>query len=275
MSPFAINTIAQIKNICREYDIVPSRQRGQNFLINEVIVKEVIQTAELNKDDIVLEIGSGFGILTEEIAVIAKKVLAIEIDKTLANILKKRFVDFKNTEIIQDDIRCFDSDKYGLKKYKLIANLPFNLSGFILRKFLTAKNKPELISLVLQKEIGRKIIAQPGEMTKLSLMVQLYGQVKIVKEIKSGNFWPRPKVDSIIIKIKPFKRINFDQEKLFQFIRAGFSSPRKYLLNNLIKSGIIEKEKAIKKFQKLGMDLKIRAEDLSVENWKDLGEEEH
>jgi len=275
MSLFAVDTIAQIKNICREYGITPSRQRGQNFLINEAIVKEVIQTAELNKDDVVLEIGPGFGILTEKIAVRAKKVLAIEIDKTLVNILKKKFFDFKNAEIIQDDIRCFDSDKYGLKKYKLIANLPFNLTGFVLRKFLTAKNKPESISLVLQKEIGKKIIAQSGEMTKLSLMVQLYGQVEIIREIKSGNFWPRPKVDSVIVKIRPFKRINFDQEKLFQFIRAGFSSPRKYLLNNLIKSGIIEKDKAIKKFQNLGLNLKIRAEELSVEDWKEAGEEEH
>jgi len=238
------------KIICQRYQIKPLRRRGQNFLINDSVIKKILQTADLNKKDNVLEIGAGSGSLTKEISKKVKKVIAVEIDKKLIEVLKQELKDFKNIKVVQDDIRNIKLSDYGLKNYKLVANLPFNITGLILKQFLTDTVKPELIVLILQREVGERIISQPPRMSKLSVMVQFYGQAKIVSNIKKDNFWPKPNVDSVILKIKPFVSPLFKNEDIFfQIIRAGFSSPRKFLLNNLVKSAIIPKGESNKKIR--------------------------
>ncbi len=256
------------KAICRRYQIKPLRRRGQNFLINGFIIKKILQSAELNKKDNVLEIGPGLGILTRELAKEVKGVIAVEIDRELVRVLKNELKDFKNIKIVQEDIRKIRPLDYGLKKYKIVANLPFNITGLVLKQFLTSSIKPEIIVVMLQKEVGERIIAQPPQMSKLSVMIQFYGQPKIISNIKKDNFWPKPKVDSVILKIKLFISPRFHDENLFfQIVRAGFSSPRKYLLNNLEKGAMISKEKGKKIFEQINLNKKIRAQELSVEEW--------
>ena len=282
------------KVICQRYQFKPLRRRGQNFLINDFIIKKVLQAADLNKKDNVLEIGPGLGALTRKLAEKAKEVVAVEIDQQLVRVLKNELKDYQNIKIVQKDIREIKLSDYGLKSYKIVANLPFNITGLVLKRFLSHSIKPETIVVILQKEVGERIIAQPPQMSKLSVMIQFYGQPKIISNIKKDNFWPKPRVDSVILRIKPFISPRFQDENLFfQIVRAGFSSPRKYLLNNLVKSAIIpkgepnkkirfsclrslkefqaplmiNKEKGKEFFKQINLDTKIRAQELSVEEW--------
>ncbi|MGC9049133.1 MAG: 16S rRNA (adenine(1518)-N(6)/adenine(1519)-N(6))-dimethyltransferase RsmA [Patescibacteria group bacterium] len=280
----SMSLIAEIRQVCQKYSIKPLRKRGQNFLINPKIYAKIIEAAELKKDDIILEIGAGLGNLTRQLAERVKKVIAVEIDKRLIEILKKQLADYRNIEIVQGDIRNFQfsifnfqinsvptghltkGDKFQIPNLKIIGNIPYNLTGIILRKFLSEKLKPKLMVLMLQKEVAQRIVARPPKMSLLSVMVQFYGQPKIISYVSKNNFWPRPKVDSAILRIST-TNIQIDEKKFFEVLRAGFSAPRKYLLNNLIKKSIIDKEQGEKIFRKLNLNLKIRAQELSVGDW--------
>lgn len=265
-----MSLIKEIREICRKYQIKPLRRRGQNFLINPKICAKIIEAADLTKDDVVLEIGAGLGTLTKELAKKANKVIAVEIDKKLAEILKKQVEIYRNIRIVGENILKFQVRRYKLANYKIVANLPYNITGAVLRKFLASESpKPSLMVLMLQKEVAQRICAQPPKMNLLATVVQFYGQPKIISYISRNNFWPKPKVDSAILKISNFRFpiSNIDEQRFLKIVKAGFSAPRKYLLNNLIKNGIIKKEEGQKIFEKLNFNLKIRAQELGVEEW--------
>ncbi len=250
----------------------PLRQRGQNFLITEKAIEKIVNTANLDHNDTVLEIGSGTGNLTKFLLK-AKKIIAIEIDNFLYNVLKEKFIDQENVIIKNEDIRDLQLKNLNLEKYKVIANIPFNITGFLIRKLLTQDNKPELIVLVIQKQVAQRIIADPPNNSLLSISVKFFGQPEIISYLNKNHFWPRPKVDSAILKIKPEKKYSINKDIFFKTVKAGFLHPRKYLLNNLSISGIIEKEKGMKVFKKIGLDNRIRAQELSVQDWVNLAKE--
>jgi len=271
-------SVKEIKDMCRKNNFVPLRRRGQNFLINRKIIKCIIDVAELSKKDVVLEIGPGLGALTAEIANKCKRIIAVEIDEKLVQILREEFKDCKNIEIIKDSILGGSPVLAMMKEksYKVVANIPFNITGRVLRILLKRENKPELVVIVVQKEVAQRITAKPPNMSLLSLSVQFYGKVVAVFNINKSNFWPQPKVDSIVLKIKPNEsKINREIEgNFFQLIKAGFFSKRKYLLNNLLKSAIMQameygerKEKFLEIFQEVGLDKKVRAQELSLGQW--------
>jgi 16S rRNA (adenine1518-N6/adenine1519-N6)-dimethyltransferase len=249
----------------------PLRRRGQNFLINPLIYQQIIEVAELKSDDVVLEIGPGLGHLTEHLIQRVKKVLAVEIDKDLVAILENKFITQKNLNIISDDALKIELKKLKLKKYKIVANLPYNITGAILRKFLSEKLQPETMTLMLQKEVAQRIIAQPPEMSLLSNMVQFYGQPKIITNVSRHNFWPIPKVDSAVIHIAGIHHPkNIDEKIFFNLLRAGFSSPRKYLMNNLIRNKIWSHDQAVKIFHQLSINVQARAENINLNQWESL-----
>jgi len=273
-------TPKEIKSICKQYNFVPLRRRGQNFLINPKIIKQIIDVADINREDVVLEIGPGLGALTKEIANKCKKIIAIEIDKKLVQILKEYSGNYKNIEIIRgsilDGIPVLALKE---KKYKVVANLPFNITGRVLRILLEQKNKPELIIVVVQKEVAQRITAKPPNMSLLSLSIQFYSQVSTVFNVNKSNFWPQPKVDSMVLKIKPneFKIKKEIEYNFFQLIKAGFSSKRKYLLNNLLKSVIMQasehgerKQRFLEIFKEVGLNRKVRAQELSLKQWIEI-----
>jgi len=273
--------VKEIKKICKKNDFVPLRRRGQNFLINPKVIGRIVDVAEINGDDVILEIGPGLGALTKPIADKCKKVIAVEIDKKLVEILKERLSNYINIEIIKGSILDGTSNlNLRKKKYKVVANLPFNITGRVLRILLEQRNKPELIVVVVQKEVAQRIVAQPPHMSLLSLAIQFYSQVNAVFSINKSNFWPQPRVDSTILKIRPNKsKIKQEiEDKFFQLIKAGFSSKRKYLLNNLVKSVIIiddcdakkQKQKFLEIFQETGLNEKVRAQELSLEQWIEI-----
>ena len=228
-----------IKNLFKKYKIYPSKRLGQNFLIKKSVLEKTIEAAELSLEDIVLEIGPGIGNLTQEIAKRAKKLIAVEKDKKMVEILKETLKDFKNIEIIQGDILKTDVSSYNLQatSYKLVANLPYYITSPVIRMFLESLNPPKLMVLMVQKEVAERICAYPPKMNLLAVSVQFYGKPEIVSLVSKKSFWPSPKVDSAILRIAPL--INADKRLInadlfFEIVKAGFSHPRKQLVNNLL-----------------------------------------
>jgi len=281
-----------IKEILSKYAARPSKGLGQNFLIDKNILNKIIESADIKSTDIILEVGPGLGTLTQELAKNAKKVVAIEKDKMMIEILKETLKDFKNVEVIQGDIL---KNKLDLpKKYKLVANIPYYLTSPLIRKFLEEKVQPEMMVLMLQKEVAQRICASSavasaedgktqtrrrqgyGErgMNLLAVSVQFYAEPKIISYVSKNCFWPAPKIDSAIIKITPARiatrSVAGGPDLFFKVVKAGFSQPRKQLGNNLSKMLKTERKKTEEWLLKNNIQPNQRAETLNVENWIDL-----
>jgi len=236
-----------VKILLKKYGIRPLKSLGQNFLVNERVFDRIIRAAELSSNDIILEIGPGIGNLTLRLGERVKKVIAIEKDKKMYEVLKKMLENqnVKNIKVIEQDALKLDFSQYIQKPYKLVANLPYYITSPVIRKFLELKKPPESMVLMVQKEVAQRICAKPPKMSLLAVSVQFYAKPKIISYVSKKSFWPRPKVDSAIIKIIPFKLSwsKKDIEKFFEIVKAGFSHPRKQLINNLSKGLNLEKQK--------------------------------
>ncbi len=260
---------------------------GQNFLVNQGALNKIIEAAELTAKDIILEVGPGIGTLTKELAKRAGKVITVEKDKLMIEILKETLKDYKNIETINDNILKFNPKSYNLKakSYKLVANIPYYLTSPLIRKFLESKNPPDKIILMIQKEVAQRICARPpspphqsskrtsgvgARMSLLAVSVQFYAKPKIISYISKKCFWPAPKIDSAIIKISDIKNLKIDAKKFFKIVKAGFSQPRKQLANNLSGSLKIDKIQVNAWLLKNKINPKQRAETLSVLDWEKL-----
>jgi 16S rRNA (adenine1518-N6/adenine1519-N6)-dimethyltransferase len=271
-----------VKDLLRKYNIQPFKGFGQNFLISENILKKIVEAANVNPEDIILEIGPGIGTLTQELAKKAKKVIAVEKDKKMVEILKETLVDFKNVEVLEGDALKLNPKNYKPRtnNYKLIANLPYNITSPVIRKFLEAKNPPIEMVLMVQKEVAQRICVKPpakGEvrpkgrpsMNLLAVSVQFYSEPKILFYVSKNNFWPRPKVDGAILRISRIRTNlpRIDTNLFFKIVKAGFSQPRKQILNNLSKVLKLEKEKTKYWLERNNIAYNQRAETLGMEDW--------
>ena len=264
-----------IKDFCKKYGIRPSKEFGQNFLIDREVLEAIVQAAELKRSDVVLEIGPGFGVLTAELAERVDRVVAVEADGKMAKILKEILEAPKNLKVVEKNILKLQVLDYGLRNYdyKLVANLPYQITSAVFRKFLSEEPRPGEITVMVQKEVAERICAEAGEMSLLSLSVQFYGQPELVAIVPSRAFWPEPEVDSAILKISKIKGIyeknkqEVDPEKFFRLAKIGFSSRRKQLQNNLA-GGLRLSNKSVQDIlTKLGFDSRIRAQDLGIKDW--------
>ena len=247
--------------------IKPNKRLGQNFLISDIILKKIIRASQIKSSDIILEIGPGTGILTKALAQKAKKIIAVEKDKRLINTLEKELPN--NVEIISGDILEIKNLKLP-KYYKLIANLPYYITAPVIRMFLE-NDPPKLMILMVQKEVGQRICASPPKMSKIAVFTQFYGKPEIISNVSSECFYPQPKVDSVILKITPFNNLDKTNKDLFsKIVRAGFSQPRKQLINNLSKSLDIKKQEIAEWFKKNKIKPEQRAETLKVKDWINL-----
>ena len=278
----------KIKKMLSDLQIKPSRHLGQNFLVDNSVLAKIISAADLSSEDIVLEVGPGLGVLTIELAKKVKKVIAVEKDKRMAEILKSVLADknIKNVEVVEDDILKLLTSNFQLlnkllitnyksQKYKVAANIPYYLTSVLIRKFLESENPPQSMTLMIQKEVAQRICARPPKMTLLSVAVQFYAEPKIISYVSKNSFWPKPKVDSAIIKIIPrTTRISEchpnNPNIFFNLIRAGFSQPRKQLINNLSKGLKISREKTSQILNQAGILPTQRPGELPVEKWLDL-----
>jgi 16S rRNA (adenine1518-N6/adenine1519-N6)-dimethyltransferase len=263
--------MSSLKEILRKYETLPIKRLGQNFLIDKNILRKIIEAAELSKRDVVLEVGPGIGNLTIELAKKVKKVVAVEKDERMVEILKERLKEEKieNVEIVNEDILKFLPSFKLRRSYKVVANIPYYLTSRLIRNLLEAKRRPRLIVLMIQKEVAQRICAKPPKMNLLAVSVQFYAKPKIVSYVSKNSFWPRPKVDSAIIKIEP-RETKFNANLFFKIVRAGFSHPRKQLINNLSRKLGRKKEEIKKLLSQLGISPKKRAEELSIEDWMKL-----
>ena len=247
---------------------------GQNLLKDKNQIRKIVEFSGIDKKDTVLEIGPGLGALTLEIAPKVKKVVCVEADRemvsSLRNILKED--NIKNVDIINDNIlSLFKNEKLnvpGIKKYKVVANIPYYLTSFLIRDILEIKNLPEDIFFIIQKEVGERICSKPGDMSILSVAVQYYAEPKILMSIPRGCFVPSPKVDSVLIKITP-KGVKKD-EQFFKIVKAGFSHPRKQLIGNLSTELGINRDVIKKWLSDNNLKPGERAEVLSLDQWKNL-----
>ncbi len=224
---------------------------GQNFLTSQSAVSKIVDTADPRGDDIILEIGPGKGVLTKKLLFFAGKVVAVEKDDNLFEFLKEKFkkeIEANKLDLIHGDILDFDPNIFSFYKdlnHKLVANIPYNITGAILKKFLSAETQPELMVLMVQKEVAERIVAKDKKESILSLSVKIYGEPKYIQTVKAGSFSPAPKVDSAILLIENISRGGFvngrhgvstleREMRFFEILRAGFKSKRKKLVSNLI-----------------------------------------
>lgn len=255
---------------------------GQNFLKNENVVKKIVEAANLTAHDLVLEIGPGKGVLTEKLARKARKVLAVEIDRNLVEILKNKFENFEKAEIINEDILKVNlidiinsnNPKQQSTGYKVVANLPYYITSPIIRFFLEAEIKPSEMILMVQKEVAERIVAKPGEMSILAVSVQYYAKPELLFTVPKEDFDPIPEVDSAVLKISNIEnqKSKIEVNKFFRVVRAGFCARRKTLANNISNSFHLDKNEVEEKIKTAGLTPTVRAQELSIENWKKLAE---
>ncbi|MDD5489051.1 MAG: 16S rRNA (adenine(1518)-N(6)/adenine(1519)-N(6))-dimethyltransferase RsmA [Candidatus Moranbacteria bacterium] len=246
---------------------------GQNFLTSDDISRKIADSAGLSTKDNVLEIGPGKGMLTKYLAEYAGKILALEIDRALASGLQKE--NYRNTKIIEGDILKINLPKLieenDFQNYKIVANLPYYITSKIIRLLLETKYPPRKMILMVQKEVGERIVALDSKESILSISVKFYAEPEILFYVAKENFDPAPEVDSVVIRIKRKKEIpKIDVKKFFSIVKAGFSSKRKMLVNNLSASFSVPKAELLKQMKKAGLDQKIRAEKLKIEDWLKL-----
>ncbi|MBI4118011.1 MAG: ribosomal RNA small subunit methyltransferase A [Parcubacteria group bacterium] len=247
---------------------------GQNFLKNESIARDLVRAAGVGPEDTVLEVGPGKGMITKILLEKALRVVAVEKDEALAAELAQTFseeVGNGKLTVVSADILLFDPKNYnlGAGSYKLVGSIPYYITGFFLRRFLSIDPQPETIALIIQKEVARRIIGG-GRESLLSISVKVYGEPRYVKTIRAGSFDPTPKVDSAILSIENISRGAFDttsEDRFFTVLRAGFAHPRKKLLGNLAHTGIDKNA-----FEKASVNVNARAENLSVDEWKRLAQ---
>lgn len=272
----------QIREIIKKNNLQIHKRLGQNFLIDRNVRDKIIAACAIKKEDLVLEIGPGLGALTESILPLSKRLIAIEKDKGLSFFLESNLADYGNLEIISEDILRYDIAalyKRRNSKIKVIGNLPFYITSPIIFHLLQNKRYIDSIFIGVQKEVAERIAATPGnkDYGLLSCSVQYHCQPVIKARISKGCFFPRPKVEASLVKMSIPEETAVkvkDEQLFFKVIRSAFNLRRKTLFNALIQSPIlkIDKELAKRSFESLGLDLKIRGEALSLEEFARLSD---
>ncbi len=267
-----VETIA----ILNKYGLRANKKLGQNFLINESIIYDIVKKANVTKEDVVIEIGPGLGSLTKELINNAKKVIAIELDPNMIDILKSRFGIFDNFEVIYGDVLKIDLEELikGYDSVKVVANLPYYITTPIIMKLLEDRLKIKSITVMVQKEVGERICAthKDKEYGAITVSVQYYSEPQIIIDVPKENFLPAPEVDSCVIRLDMREKppVFLKDEKLFfRLIKGAFTQRRKTINNSLTCSGK-SKEEIMAALNKLGIDSKLRAENLSIQQYADI-----
>jgi len=272
--------MVSIRKELAEYGLFPKKRLGQHFLVDGNILNKVVRTAQVGKEDVVVEVGPGLGEMTLALARLAKQVIAVEIDPKLVEILKKKLADCPNVEVVKSDILKVDFRSFFKKEghpVKVVANLPYQISTPLLFRFIEAKEVFSTLTLMLQREVAERMVAPPGgkEYGPLSIFVQLFLDVSIRFFIKSSAFFPPPKIESAVVhmvwKEKPV--LDEKDEKWFKsVVRAGFSHRRKTLANALKHSELPLPESIESRMEKVGIDPRRRPETLTTEEFIRLAE---
>jgi 16S rRNA (adenine1518-N6/adenine1519-N6)-dimethyltransferase len=302
-------TIEQLKTLFKRYHFKPNFTYGQNFLIDDIVLDDIITAADLKKEDAVLEIGPGIGNLTEKLLQKTNFVLSIEKDPKFLPVLKSLHKKYRNfqyeiADILEYDFKKalqsipspgvgrvaegrersnHDADNLSLipsphlerekLSYKVVANIPYYITGKILRMLLTVKMKPVSITLLTQKEVAQNIIAKAGDLSILAISVQIFGEPKIVKIVKPESFYPAPKVDSAILHINLYQKPKYkitNEKIFFQVVKACFAGKRKQIHNTLVNNLHLDRNQVIGILSELKINPAARPQELSIQQWINL-----
>ena len=262
--------------LLKRYDLRAHKGLGQNFLQDPLALEKIISAAEIQPMDSVLEIGPGLGSLTRYLAISAKEVVAVELDKNLLPPLKAILSPYQNIRLIHGDILKLSPKDLNLENdYIVVANIPYYITSAVIRHLLESELKPRRIVLTVQKEVAQRICAEPGDMSLLALSVQIYGKPRVAANISANAFFPAPKVDSAVLIVEIYSSPRIREELLntfFKLIKAGFSQKRKTLRNSLSSGLHISPTDAADLLTRVNIDPQRRAETLSIEEWEKLSE---
>lgn len=266
-----------IDKVCKKYGIAAKKSLGQNFLKNSFVLDKIIEVGDVNEGDAILEIGPGLGVLTELLVKNAENVLCVELDDRLIPILEGEFLEYENFSLWHQNILDVPNSEISEKlggKYKVIANIPYNITSPILRKFTEQEPIPELCVFMVQKEVAQRVKAKPGGMSVLAVAVQFYAEVEYIQTVPAADFEPAPKVDSAIIRLKPhekFKKLlelsEISEKQFFSIVKIGFSARRKQLHNTLGAGLRLKNEKIKAVLEELSLSENVRAQELKIEDW--------
>ena len=276
------NILEETKNIMRRYNIKPNKSLGQNFLINSEVVENIVQSSDITKDDMVIEIGPGLGVLTKYLLEKAKKVVCIELDTKMVKILQDRFSEYDNIEIINTDVlkinlnEIIEKNKGEIRKVKVVANLPYYITTPIIMKLIEDRLDIESITVMIQKEVADRLIEIPGGKNTgaITYTVYYYCTSKKIMEVPNTSFIPEPEVTSEIIKMdlryKPVVDVE-NPQIMFRIIKSAFMQRRKTLLNALTNTKVfLNKEQGINTLKELNLKENVRAEELTIQDFSNI-----
>ena len=274
------NLYNKTKFMLNKYKLSANKNLGQNFLINDEVVEKIIDSAEVNEEDLVIEIGPGLGNLTEYLLERAGKVIAIELDNRMIEILQDRFSLYNNFELLNQDVLKVDLDELiknnkseKIKNVKIVANLPYYITTPIIMKLLEEKLDIESITVMIQKEVADRLIAKPGSKLSgaITYCVYYYATAESVTIVENNSFIPEPAVDSEVIRllIRNEHPVELeDESEFFKLIKVSFMQRRKTLINSIVNGGIVSnKEEAKRIFDELELDYNVRGETLTIEQF--------
>ncbi len=263
-----------VPELLRRYHLRPNKSLGQNFLADHNVLLKIVRDAEVSPDNLILEIGAGLGGLTRLLAVNAKSVIAVEIDKNLFPALEFVTQAFSNVQLVQGDILALTPKDLLLSTgYKVVANIPYYITSAVIRHLLEASVKPDRIVLTMQREVAERIVNRDEKMSLLSLSVQVYGKAHITSHIPAACFIPKPQVDSSVLIIDVYDQPKLSGEEinqLFRLAHAGFNQKRKMLRSSLRSLLGGDKESVSEKLERAGIDPSRRPESLALEDWINL-----
>lgn len=279
------NAYKETMYILKKYNITASKSLGQNFLINDEVIEKTVESASITDEDLVIEIGPGLGTLTSKLLEKAKKVIAIELDTRMLKILNERFSLYSNFEIINDDVlkvnlkQIIEEEKNNnnIKNVKVVANLPYYITTPIIMKLLEDNLDIESITVMVQKEVAKRLAAEPGSKLAgaITYSVKYYCDTEEIIEVPNDSFIPAPEVDSEVIKLSLRKEPQVDvqnKEMFFKLIKVSFMQRRKTFLNGVSNSGLVEKEKLKNILEELEINENVRGENLSLEQFAKISD---
>lgn len=263
-----------VPHLLRQYGLHPDKSLGQNFLVDEDALQQVISAGEVTSQDVVLEIGAGLGSLTRHLAVCALSVVAIEVDSGLIPALTQVVGQYSNVRVVKGDVLALDpSLLVSQPDYLVVANIPYYITSALIRHLLEARISPTRLVLTIQEQVAERICAQPGDMSLLALSVQVYGQPAIVAHIPAGAFYPPPSVNSAVLRIDRYSSPLIPSDHLdvfFKLTKAGFSQKRK-TMRNALAAGLHLPPTAVEDLlTQAHLDPMRRAETLSLPEWRQL-----
>ena len=279
-----MSVLEETKYLMKKYKIKANKSLGQNFLIDDTVIEDIVGGASIGKDDLVIEIGPGLGSMTALLVEKAKKVICVELDKKMIKILNDRFIADDNIELINEDVLKLDLNKLikqekeqnEIKDVKIVANLPYYITTPIIMKLLEEKLNITSITVMIQKEVADRLIAVPGEKNAgaITYSVYYYAEAEKVLDVANNSFIPEPSVTSTVIKLnirkEPVIQIN-DEKLMFKIIKQAFMQRRKTLVNALSNMDIFKsKEEIIRMLEDLNINTKVRGEALTIEQYAQI-----